>query len=64
MNKWTDGKKVAVSEKRPGEYWYPVVNFRRVHGPEYRPYETGSTEWRRAANHVLASAAQTNFEKR
>jgi len=64
MNKWTDGKNIVVSSTCPGEYWYPVVNRKRVSGSNYTPYTKGSAAWVAAANRTLASAARTNFESR
>ena len=63
-NQWHNDKgKTISSESRPGEYWYPVINPRRVSGSKYQPYQ-GNSEWVRAANKLLASHARSNFETR
>lgn len=62
MNKWTDGKNVVVSETCPSEDWYPVINFKRVHGSTYEPYKKGSAQWLKEANRDLSNRARSNFE--
>lgn len=63
-NIWTqDGTNFRKSDVCPSEGWYPAINHKRVHGANYEPY-AGNTEWVKRANKDLASAAQSNFEKR
>lgn len=64
MNLWSDGKETVKSESRPSHDHHPVINLRRISGANWRPYTTGSDEWKRAANRSLASIAQSNFETR
>lgn len=63
-NTWTDGAgNIIKSDERPGEYWWPVINPRRVTGDTYHPY-TGNGAWVRAANRLMASHAQSNWQRR
>ena len=66
MNKWTNGKQIITSETCPSDDFYAVVNEKRVNKRQatYRPYESGSAEWRKDANRQLADAARSAFERR
>ena len=43
--------------------FFPCVNERRVSGNRFTPYKTGSDLWREAANQLLASMANNNFNR-
>lgn len=66
MNKWTNGKQIITSETRPNSDFYAVISEKRVNKRQgtYRPYESGSAEWRKDANRQLADTARTAFELR
>jgi hypothetical protein len=61
-NKWLnhDTNEIIVSETRPdGEYIYPLYAKTRVNERKqtYIPYD-GNSEWVKAANRAMASAAR------
>jgi hypothetical protein len=51
------------SRSCPGPGWFPVVNWRRVHGDRYTPY-VGKSDWVVAANRKLALLARDNRQRR
>lgn len=58
-----DSEGNLVEGEVPDYDWFPIVNFRRVHGCRYTPYK-GDSEWVKAANRSLREAAQNNFMNR
>ena len=53
------------TEKQPDTLdFFPSVDFSRVTGYRYKPYKKGSELWRNAANKLLSSKAQSNFQNR
>ncbi len=63
VNYWP--KNAIESESDPtteGVSFYPIINERRVTRASYRPYISGSKEWRDAANDALASRGRSNFQ--
>lgn len=62
-NQWTDSDgNIVTSEACPGEYWWPLINQRRINGATYRPYR-GDSEWVQAANKFMAAQAQRNWAR-
>lgn len=67
INQWTDENTTVQAEIEPtrseyGRFW-PMVSLSRVQGSKYQPYKTGSADWRKAANALLAQHARSNFEQ-
>ncbi len=62
-NDLSTGSIYLRSADQPGPEWYPAVNWRRVHGVKFLPYENGSPEWRRRANQLLTNRAFETYLK-
>lgn len=66
INVWVNavtGEKVKSETRPEGEYWFAAYPEYRVRGYKFTPY-LGHSEWEKAANAAMKSAAQYNFQNK